>query len=126
MSIAIEHFPGKGRGVVARRHFCADETIERSPVIVIPREQVGLIRETRLGSYYYEWGHDCRQGAIALGYGSLYNHSYQPNARFVFREDEECLEFIALRDIQPGEEITINYNNLEESAAMPLKFEVRA
>jgi uncharacterized protein len=125
MSLAVEHFPGKGRGVVAQRAFRAGETIERPPVIVIPREQVALIRETRLVSYYYEWGEDCRQGAIALGYGSLYNHSYQPNARFVFRENEECLEFIALRDIQPGEEITINYNNLEESAAMPLKFAVQ-
>jgi len=124
-SIAIATFPGKGRGVVARRAFCAGETIERPPVIVIPREQVALIRETRLVSYYYEWGADCKQAAIALGYGSLYNHSYEPNARFEFREDKECLEFIALRDIEAGEEITINYNNLEESAAQPLKFDVR-
>jgi SET domain-containing protein len=125
MSIAIAKFPGKGRGVVARRAFRAGETIERPPVIVIPREQVGLIRETRLGTYYYEWGDDCKQAAIALGFGSLYNHSYEPNARFEFHEDEECLEFIALRDIEPGEEITINYNNLEESAANPVKFEVK-
>lgn len=121
----VAHFPGKGRGVVAQRPFRAGETIERPPVIVISREEVALIRETRLASYYYEWGADCRQGAIALGYGSLYNHSYEPNARFVFCEDEECLEFVALREIEPGEEITINYNNLEESAAQPMKFEVQ-
>jgi SET domain-containing protein len=83
------------------------------------------VRQTRLAHYYFEWGDDCQQAAIALGYGSLYNHSYNPNARYVFRESEECLEFIALRDIEPGEEITINYNNLEESAAHPVKFEVR-
>ena len=124
-SIAPRSFPGKGRGVVAQRRFDAGETIERPPVIVIPREDVALIRQTALASYYYEWGADCRQGALALGYGSLYNHSYEPNARFLFHEDQDCLEFVALRDIEPGEEITINYNNLEESAANPMQFDVR-
>ena len=47
--------------------------------------------------------------AVALGYGSLYNHSYQPNARY---DDVGRLTkvFSALRDIEPGEEITVNYN----------------
>jgi uncharacterized protein len=125
MTLAIQHFPGKGRGVVAERPFRAGEMIERSPVIVIPRNEVALIRDTRLAHYHYEWGDDCREAAIALGYGSLYNHSYTPNARYEFRESEECLEFFALRDIAAGEEITINYNNLGPDAAKPLKFEVR-
>ena len=124
MSIAVQHFIEKGRGVVAMRPFRAGETIERPPVIVISANEAPLIRDTRLAHYYFEWGDDCRQAAIALGYGSLYNHSYAPNARYEFREDEECLEFIALRDIELGEEITINYNNLGPSAAKPLKFDV--
>ena len=120
--IGVGQFPGKGRGVVAERPFRAGETIERPPVIALPAGDTARIRATRLAGYYYEWGPDCKQAAIALGYGSLYNHSYEPNARFVFHEPEECLEFIALRDIAAGEEITINYNNLEESAANPLQF----
>jgi len=123
--IAVEHFPGKGRGVVAQRPFEPGQTIERCPVLVIPADEVPLVRQTRLGSYYFEWGDDCRQGAIALGYGSLYNHSYTPNARYEFREDEACLEFVATRTIAPGEEITINYNNLGPSASQPLAFEVK-
>jgi SET domain-containing protein len=125
MHICVHHFPDKGRGVVAQRQFRAGETIERPPVIVIPAEEAPLIRDTRLGHYYFEWGDDCQQAAIALGYGSLYNHSYAPNARYEFREDEDCLEFLALRDIEPGEEITINYNNLGPSAAKPLRFAVQ-
>ena len=112
MSITVRHIPGKGRGVVAERRIHAGETIERPPVLVIPREEVGRIRETRLAHYYFEWGEDCNEAAIALGYGSLYNHSYTPNARYEFRESEERLEFLALREIEAGEEITINYNNL--------------
>src|SRR3954462_9837444 len=121
-AIAVQHFPGKGRGVVARRAFTAGETIERPPVLLVPASEAPLIRDTRLAHYYFEWGDDYKQAAIALGYGSLYNHSYTPNARYEFREAEECLEFIALRDIEAGEEITINYNNLGASALQPLKF----
>ena len=125
MSIDVKHFPGKGRGVVAQRPFAAGETIERPPVLVIPASETPLIRDTRLAHYYFEWGENCKQAAIALGYGSLYNHSYTPNARYEFREDDDCLEFIALREILPGEEITINYNNLGPDAKKPLKFAVR-
>ena len=51
--------------------------------------------------------------ALALGYGSLYNHSYNPNARY---DDvgRQIKEYSALRDIQRGEEITINYNGAED------------
>jgi len=125
MDIAVRLFPNKGRGVVAQRSFAAGQTIERAPVIVIPANEAPLIRDTRLAHYYYEWGDDCRSAAIALGCGSLYNHSYAPNAGFEFRETEECLEFFALREIEPGEEITINYNNLGPDAKKPLKFDVR-
>jgi SET domain-containing protein len=125
MLIGIRHFAGKGRGVVALAPIAAGQTIERPPVLVVPANEAPLIRDTRLAHYYFEWGDDCRQAAIALGYGSLYNHSYTPNARYEFRESEECLEFIALRDIEEGEEITINYNNLGPSSNHPLKFAVK-
>jgi hypothetical protein len=125
LALKIVEFPNKGRGVVADGSFLAGQTIERCPVLVIPASEAPSIRDTRLAHYYFEWGDDCKQAAIALGYGSLYNHSYSPNARYEFREPQECLEFIALRDIEIGEEITINYNNLGPSASHPLKFDVK-
>jgi uncharacterized protein len=125
VALKIVEFPNKGRGVVADGAFAAGQTIERCPVIAIPASEAPLIRDTRLAHYYFEWGDDCKQAAIALGYGSLYNHSYSPNARYEFREAEEYLEFIALRNIAVGEEITINYNNLGPSASHPVKFDVK-
>ena len=58
----------------------------------------------------------------SLGYGSLYNHSYRPNARY---DDEEgrIMVFTALRDIGRGEEITVNYNG-EPGDETPVGFEV--
>src|SRR3954454_24565579 len=57
--------------------------------------------------YCFAWGPGTV--ALALGYGSLYNHSYRPNARY---DDvgPRTKTFTALRDIARGEEVTVNYN----------------
>jgi SET domain-containing protein len=56
------------------------------------------------------------------GYGSLYNHSYRPNARYVDLAGRTKL-FTAIRDIAAGEEITVNYNG-EPGDETPVGFEV--
>ena len=55
--------------------------------------------------YVFGWGSDST--ALALGYGSLYNHSYAPNSETLETPDE--LVITALRAISEGEEIFINY-----------------
>ena len=67
-----------------------------------------------------EWGRG--KLALALGYGSLYNHSYRPNARYVDLAGRTKL-FTAMRDIAAGEEITVNYNGEPEDDT-PVGFEV--
>ena len=62
---------------------------------------------TGFGPYVFEWGEG--KVALALGFGSLYNHSYRPNARYN-DVGPQTKAFQALRDIAPGEEITVNYN----------------
>jgi uncharacterized protein len=107
-AIEVKQIKGKGRGVFARRLIYDGEVIERVPVLVMP---VGETRTasgpTRMSGYCFEWGRGTV--AVALGYGSLYNHSYQPNARY---DDEsgQSKVFRAIRDIAPGEEIVVNYN----------------
>ena len=121
-ALCVGLFPGRGRGVVALRAFAANEFVERAPVIVLTREERDKIQGTLLARYYFEWGDDDESAAIALGYGSLYNHSFTPNLRYEFRESEIGMEYYALRDIACGEELLINYNNLGEFADYPLEF----
>jgi uncharacterized protein len=107
-SIEVKQIHGKGRGVFARRRIRKHEVIERVPVIVLPMEAIeDATPGPGLANYCFLWGR--RSVALALGYGSLYNHSYKPNARY---DDvgPRTKVFTALRDIAPGEEITINYN----------------
>lgn len=100
-----------GRGVFADRAIPAGEVIEISPMLVVGNWWVAkLLRFTSLRNYYYQWGPERRIVAFALGFGSLYNHSYDPNAVYEKDIDEETITFKARRDIAKGEEVTINYN----------------
>ncbi len=109
--IEIRNTRGKGRGVFARVLIPEGTVFERVPLLVIPAAEVLEGEDSRvLQDYVFEYKKDV---ALALGYGSLYNHSYSPNARY---DDagRQIKEFRALRDIHPGEEITINYNGAED------------
>lgn len=100
----------KGRGVYCLEDILKDSLIEICPVLVIPAKEVDIIHHTELHDYYFIWGDHDDQAAIALGYGSLYNHSYRPNADYIYDLDHDAIEIHAIRNIPAGREITINYN----------------
>jgi SET domain-containing protein len=118
----VRTVPVKGRGVFALRSFSPGERIESAPVIVVPAAEWPLIEKTVFFHYSYSWGPRLEHAAVALGCGSLYNHSYAPNAEYVRRLAEERIDFLALREIAAGEEITINYNGAAGDPS-PLWFE---
>jgi hypothetical protein len=96
-SIEVKQIKGKGRDVFARRLICDGQTIERVPVLVLPiAESRTASGPTPMSGYCFDRGRGTV--AVALGYGSLYNHSYRPNARY---EDErgQIKVFVAIRDI---------------------------
>lgn len=111
----------KGRGIFAQKRFVKGEIVEIGPVVVIPPEQVSLIEQTVLTNYYYDWENEA--GAIAYGLVSIINHSYHPNTYYVKRFAEQEIEYIALRDIEEGEEITANYNGRPDDQS-PIWFDV--
>ena len=114
-AIEVKRIKGKGRGVFARRAILKGEVIERVPVLVMTEDEYARgLAQTPLKDYCFAWGVD--RVALALGYGSLYNHSYRPNARY---EDvgPGTKAFVALRPIERGEEITVNYNGRPGSRA---------
>lgn len=117
--IEVRRDPAKGRGargVYARQTIAADTLIERVPVLLIPKAQVfGDTRESRnaarISWYVFEWKVPTKRPyvALALGYGSIYNHSYAPNA--VYRcVAPDAIEYVAIRDIAADDEVTLNYN----------------
>jgi hypothetical protein len=115
---------GRGRGVFATAAIARDEVFERAPVIVSDASEWSHIEPTSLFHYCFAWGPRLEHTAIGLGYASLYNHSYAPNAVYLRQLDELLIHFVALRDIAAGEELTVNYND-DPGNQKPLWFEVK-
>ena len=99
-----------GRGMFASRRFLKGELIERAPVVVIDEKKWPNAAKTILSDYAFDWGEKDEHAAIAMGYISLYNHSYSPNAQLEQMLNELMMEIVAIKDIEEGQEITINYN----------------
>lgn len=107
--IAIRYTKNKHRGVFATANIKKGETVEISPAWILPFKDKKLVDKTMVLDYYYYWGPK-NQPAIALGYGSLYNHSYTPNAEYEQKVKQQMFIFRAIKAIKKGEEITTNYN----------------
>jgi len=106
--IEVRNAGKKGRGVFARTDIAEDTVIERIPVIMLRVGEVyGDLHTSDLSDYIFSWGDDWV--GLSLGYGSMYNHSYDPNAVYECLDDRSQV-FTALLDIKKGDEITINYN----------------
>jgi uncharacterized protein len=121
--ITIRNVSVKDRGMFAKVRIRKGEVIEVCPVIVLPLKDKALMDKSHLYNYYFYWGPK-NVPAIALGYGSLYNHSYEPNAEYDEDVKNKHMVFTARRDIRAGEEITVNYNGNPESMD-PLWFKVK-
>lgn len=115
--IKVKRIKGKGLGVFAQKEIPKGTIFERVPVLVMPEEDS---YDAYLADYVFEWGKNTV--AVALGYGSLYNHSYKPNACYQDAHGK-TKEYLALRDIEKGEEITINYNG-DPKDKSPMHFDV--
>lgn len=102
--IEVRNSPKKGRGVFARQAIKSGTIIEKVPVLIVTWDEIA---DSELADYAFVYS--ATKSAIALGYGSIYNHSFDPNARYddVGRKQKV---FSAIKDIEKGEEIMVNYN----------------
>ncbi|MBK9733977.1 MAG: SET domain-containing protein-lysine N-methyltransferase [Saprospiraceae bacterium] len=111
----------RGRGVYTSIDITAGDIIEICPVICIPKSQLPIIHKTTLHDYYFLWGKDMDECAIALGFGSLYNHELHPSANFILDLENNTIDIVAIKNIASGTEITLNYNG-EPGDDSPLWF----
>jgi SET domain-containing protein len=116
--LADSAIPGAGRGVFAKIAISEGEVIETCPVIELPRSDAANDDNGKLTAYFFYFGDGL---AMVLGFGSLYNHSYHPNATYLKRVDDGVVEFVALKDIPADTEITTNYNNGDPDDQTPIK-----
>ena len=86
-------------GVFATKDFSKGDIVEKCLYIKVKR---GILKE-----YAYECPGPEDIVAVLLGYGSIYNHSYNPN--ILGSWDEDFAIFKAIKDIKKGEELFQDY-----------------
>lgn len=110
--IKVVNIKGKGRGVVATQNIKKNETIEYCPVVFLSDEEAELFKkDTTVLHFYYMWQYAIRKYCIMMGYGSLYNHSSNPNAdvNYDTKKIKDYLIFKAIKNIKKGEEVVYDY-----------------
>ena len=102
----------KGRGVFTLDAIVAGTLVEESHMAV------GYMGKgcDALSLYTFNWSSLINKGsssihqhAMALGNGSLYNHARPPNMTYAVDQAKRTMRFVATRDIEAGEELTIDY-----------------
>ncbi|BGP18724.1 hypothetical protein JCM10213_009203 [Rhodosporidiobolus nylandii] len=115
--------PAVGRGVFATADIPAGEVVEISPVLVLSEEEYsgrkkgeesdGTLRgveASQLRGYVFTWGRDGSM-AVALGLGSLFNHSASPNVSYSLDTAQYTISYRAAKPIKAGEELCIFYGH---------------
>jgi len=100
--IAVKKSSRHGFGVFAEKKIKKGEKIEECYFILTRGYDVAF------EDFYFAIK---RKSAIFLGYGSIYNHSDEPNANYRINTNKRITTIKANRDIKKGEEILISYGD---------------
>jgi uncharacterized protein len=100
--VARSTIPGLDRGVFADRPLRKGDIVERCPLVIGKDAGAPIIED-------YKFMYPGKKTAVALGYGSLYNHSDDPNADWEIRPSLRQIVVRANRAIPKDTEIFIDY-----------------
>lgn len=106
-----------GWGVFSREHIHAGEIIEISTVVVYPRKLMEVAiwacqaegisdADLKLDQYSINWQ---AQGAVMLGWASIYNHSDNPNVKFIADYELNLIGIQAIKNIDANSQILVSY-----------------
>jgi hypothetical protein len=123
-SLQIGVSDNRGRGVFTTKNIPSGTVIEVSPVIELSIKDREKIEGTLLYHYIFEWGTRKRKAALALGYVSMYNHSFEPNCEYEQDYEAKTMTVRTIRNVKKGEELYFSYNGNPDDKT-PLWFPTR-
>jgi SET domain-containing protein len=117
--------PAKGRGLFAKMDIPPSTTIHVAPCIPVMKDEYDIyMKHTVMEHYLFN---DVRSGnkLLALGYGSLFNHSNHPNVGYSVNHTLQTIEYRSgFQVISEGTELCISYGsklwfeNAEQSSTL--------
>ena len=96
-----------GRGVFATRRFGKGEIVEVCPTLARPNEDWG----EATADYVFGGSENTSNTVLVWGLGSLYNHSDNASVHHELSKGDTIMTYKANRDIEIGEEITVDYGS---------------
>lgn len=91
-----------GYGVFAGKHFKKGEIIEECYAIITKGG------DETLEDYYFAVK---KKYALLTGFGSIYNHTHEPNADYIINAKRQLAIIKAAQSIRKGEEIFVSYGD---------------
>lgn len=110
--VYVDKSPIHGWGVFAKEDIMEGEVFEECPILTLPIDKGEIT--SLLIDYRFNWpqGNDFEEQVMALGYGSLYNHSDNANSFWISDLENRTFKFISNREIKKGEEIFVWYGDM--------------
>lgn len=107
--LTVKEFPGLGRGVVAISTIKKGCLFHIADLIELNKSDSLLLQDTLLANYVYDLGRG--KTGLALGFGSLFNHSEIPNVSYaVVKENKrKVIIYCSLKQIKAGDQLFIDY-----------------
>ena len=98
------------RGLFATKSYKKDEIIENCPTVKIKNTEIEI--QSNLNDYVFASYNDENMVLFPLGYCGTLNHSDEKqNATWKISPDDKNIIVHAIRNINEGEEIYVNYGN---------------
>lgn len=116
--IEIRKSPLKGHGIFAKEEINKGELLEEAKLLKLSW-RTKIIQDTILTNYAWVNSscacNQCKMDGfeqyIALGYGSIYNHSKHQNTIINLNFESEIMQIYSSRIIKKDEEVFVNYGH---------------
>ena len=105
----LRNVKNKGRGVFCTAAITEGDDIEICPLLLLAPEDYDAVSSSHLYDYCFSYNKEENQEALALGFGSLYNHATDNNASYSINRENKTILFFAIKDIPAHTEICVNY-----------------
>lgn len=112
--IKVKNYYAMGRGLYTTKKIKRGTLFMTCETIYLNEKDSKIVQKTLLNSYVYDAKYK-NGSCLALGLGSLYNHDKNPNVEYNIvltghpAEPRCMIEYTTLRDIEPGEQLFIDY-----------------
>lgn len=113
-----------GRGVFASQPIEKGQMFHLAHLLVFPSGQYPALQETIASHYVFhiadaEDGSDNTTNGLAMSPISFINHSRAASCAFEVDAASQTIRFTALRQIEAGEELTIDYGDFAQRSGIP-------